>query len=283
MRFASLSILAALGVSTVNAIGISSALYSDLKYYWQYSTSSYFASCPKPNNNTLIGYFSDSTTDTQGFVARDDRRQEIIVAFRGTSDDRDITTDFDFQLTPYISPGVKPPVNATVHTGFMEAYNSVAAQIFKMVDAQLKLHPGYVLISTGHSLGGALSSLGAVSLKQRHPTHSVRLYSYGQPRTGNAIYANWVNSLIGLDKSFRSVHVDDGVPTFVPTSFGFQHHGTEYWQTVDPPSFSTVKKCVGNEDPTCSVSIPSKFIDQGHLVYFGIFFQSEFSSSAFIV
>ena len=84
-------------------------------------------------------------------MARDDRRQQIVVAFRGTSDDADVTTDFDFQLTPYVSPGVKPPVNATVHTGFLAAYNSVASQIFKLVDAQLTAHPGYVIVSTGHS------------------------------------------------------------------------------------------------------------------------------------
>lgn len=43
------------------------------------------------------------------------------------------------------------------------------------------------------------------------------------------------------------VHTTDGVPTIIPTYYGYRHHSTEYWQTVDPSSAANVKKCTGDE------------------------------------
>ncbi|KAJ6455263.1 hypothetical protein C8R47DRAFT_1082804 [Mycena vitilis] len=65
----------------------------------------------------------------------------------------------------------------------------------------------------------------------------------------------------------------DGVPTIIPEVLGYQHHSTEYWQFEDPDSSTdettTVTKCSGDEDPTCSDSIPSGGIDAEHVFYFG--------------
>jgi len=48
-------------------------------------------------------------------------------------------------------------------------WNSVAHEVLDTVKAQLEAYPGYALASTGHSLGGALSSLAGISLKQNFP------------------------------------------------------------------------------------------------------------------
>jgi hypothetical protein len=74
-------------------------------------------------------------------------------------------------MLAYISTG-----GSTAHTGFLSAYvvdsstryelckswipiswNSVASSVISTVRAQVAAHPGYQLVSTGHSLGGALN------------------------------------------------------------------------------------------------------------------------------
>lgn len=74
------------------------------------------------------------------------------------------------------------------------SWNSVAASVISTVKAQVTAHPGYQIVSTGHSLGGdyflsryarpnvelgALSSLAGISLEQNFPGNTVRMYTYG--------------------------------------------------------------------------------------------------------
>jgi len=118
-------------------------------------------------------------------------------------------------------------------------------------------------------LGGALASIAALSVKSNFPSAPVRLFTYGQPRTGDAAYADLLETTVGRDDIFRAVHTWDGVPTMVPESLGYHHHACEYWQFEEPPNSSTVRRCEGQEDPECSHSIPSTGINLAHGVYFG--------------
>jgi hypothetical protein len=43
---------------------------------------------------------------------------------------------------------------------------------------QLKVHPGFSIVTTGHSLGGSLSSLAAVALKHNFPNTCVPWLNY---------------------------------------------------------------------------------------------------------
>ncbi|KAJ7852788.1 hypothetical protein B0H14DRAFT_2759336 [Mycena olivaceomarginata] len=49
----------------------------------------------------------------------------------------------------------------------------------------------------------------------------MRLYTYGQPRTGNQAYADLVNKLFG-DQSFRYVRTTDGRPDRFPPAVRLQ-------------------------------------------------------------
>ncbi|KAH9479234.1 putative feruloyl esterase A [Psilocybe cubensis] len=249
---------------------ISQDLFNDLAFYFQYAASAYADSCPKPNGNSLVLQFSQKVTDTQGFVARDDNRKEIVVSLRGSESFTDALTDINILLSPFLSPGVDAPLGSLAHSGFLIAWNSVAHLVISTVQAELSAHPGYSLVSTGHSLGGALSSLAGISLQQNFPNRrgsflsNVRMFTYGQPRTFNPIGAAFINSQFG-DQAFRSVHTTDGVPTLIPRILGYRHHGIEYFQSPDPASPATTKKCAADgEDPTCSDSIPSQGLDDAH-------------------
>jgi len=217
----------------------------------------------------LVSSFSELFTDTQGFVSRDDSRKEIVVSFRGSAQIPDFFTDLAIIQVPLTSTGIKNIGDAYVHSGFLNAYNSVSSAVISTVRGQLASHPGYTVISTGHSLGGSLAAIGALGLKSNFPSANVKLYTYGQPRTGNGAWASLVDSVVGTSNIYRAVHTFDGVPTIIPTFVGYQHHGTEFWNYAELPSAGHTKQCSGDEDSSCSKSIPSSGINLAHATYFG--------------
>ncbi|KAI0301030.1 Alpha/Beta hydrolase protein [Multifurca ochricompacta] len=124
-------------------------------------------------------------------------------------------------------------------------------------------------VTNGHSLGGSLAAIAALSIKSNFPWASVRLLTFGQPRTGDVEFANLLEVVVGRDNLFRAVHTWDGVPTMIPEYLGYRHHACEYWQFQEPPGVSMVYRCDGQEDPECSHSIPSTGINPAHGIYFG--------------
>ena len=56
---------------------------------------------------------------------------------------------------------------AQVHGGFLEAYDSVHAQVLRLVDDLTARGGGWRMLCTGHSLGGALCTLLAYELADR--------------------------------------------------------------------------------------------------------------------
>ncbi|KAJ7069518.1 Alpha/Beta hydrolase protein, partial [Mycena amicta] len=255
---------------------ISPALYDDLVLYSKYSSAVYQFICARPLGNTLVHSVCFELGRTQGFIVRDDARQEIVVAFRGTFSLSDAITDAKILLKPLVSPGIVGLVDVDVHWGFLDAYNDVANDVLATVAAQLKIvgRSHYRVVVTGHSLGGAIASLAAPSLKTAFPGTDIKLFTFGQPRVGNALFARYVEKLIGVENIFRAVHTFvDGVPTMLPRFLGYEHFATEYWQFIDPilsiQPRDSVKRCVGEEDPACSASIPSTGINPPHTLYFG--------------
>ncbi|KAF8872586.1 Alpha/Beta hydrolase protein [Infundibulicybe gibba] len=178
--------------------------------------------------------------------------------------------DTQILLIPFISPGVKAPSGTRVHSGFLTAWNSIALQVIAIVSVELAAHPDHSLVTTGHSLGGSLAALAAIALQQNFPQSEVRTYSYGAPRTGNRAFADFMKDQLG-PAAYRVVHTNDGVPTMIPVSLGYHHHGVEYWQREDPATeLTTIKLSDDGEDPNGSASIPSHGINRAHVTYLGV-------------
>lgn len=54
-----------------------------------------------------------------------------------------------------------------VHTGFWNDYQTVAATLQSKIDSAQTTYPGYALMITGHSLGGALALLCGTDLHNK--------------------------------------------------------------------------------------------------------------------
>lgn len=258
---------------------VASDVYDDLLFYFKYAASSYASRCDKPNGNVLVKMIDEPSTDTEGFIARDDNKKEIVIALRGSSSVHDfLMTNTNLVLKPFTAPGTSPPQNTSTHSGFTNCWLSIASNVIPIVQSELSAHPDYALVTTGHSLGGSLASLAAVTLKGNFPDAALRMYTYGQPRTGNPTYASWVNDQVGTSNIFRVVHSSDIIPTVIPQALGYKHHATEYWLNPDPPSPEHTTRCdTSGEDPNCSDGFPIKGIIS-HTDYFGMLAAAPFCS-----
>lgn len=248
--------------------GIPEELYNELVRYAKYASGAYQVLCPRPMGNTLVTQFTDIITSTQGFVARDDTRKELVISFRGSREIASAIIDTSLVLSPLRGPGLPKNTDAHVHTGFLYAFRSVGDRVLNVLGEQFERFPRYEVTVSGHSLGGAIACIAALSIRNSFPDAALRLFTYGQPRTGDPSFAELVETVIGMDNIFRGVHSFDGVPTMIPTKLGYRHHGTEYWQFAEPPAPRHVRRCVGSEDPEGSASIPSTGINLPHMVYF---------------
>lgn len=154
--------------------------------------------------------------DSQAFVAADD--DVLIAAFRGTEADdvSDWLTDADFTL-------VDGPLGGKVHEGFYDAL----ADVWQVVQSEIvELDPQQrkSLWVTGHSLGAALAALAAARwLDSDRHVHG--LYTFGQPRTGDAAFCRNFNFRLKAS-TFRFVNDNDLVTRVPPRVLGFSHVGT---------------------------------------------------------
>ena len=165
----------------------------------------------------LVGALSDSGTGTQGFVAirrAGDDMDMAVISFRGTDNVRDWETNLRHSLIPADFP--QPAANeskARVHRGFRDAFVSVREQ----VDRYLPCAEGLPIFITGHSLGGALATLGASPLSDWGPA---ACYTFGAPRVGNKGFSKSLRTPV-----YRVVNPLDTVPLVPPCSQGYRHAG----------------------------------------------------------
>lgn len=162
------------------------------------------------------GYSGFANGRVEGFVAKGD--DVLLVSFRGTDPTvSDWLIDFD---TVPVSDATVP---GHVHRGFNEALLAVWSQVRPHLDARGNRR----VWITGHSLGGALAVACAARATFEAPRVGIRgIYTYGQPRYGNANCSTACAELLG-SVMFRHINNRDIVPRVPPFLMGFRHWGTE--------------------------------------------------------
>jgi hypothetical protein len=207
--------------------------------------------CPDVEGDavTAVSSFSGLVTGIAGYVALDHARKEIVLSVRGSNNIRNFITDVVFTWTdcPFVS-------DCKVHKGFGAAWDEISAAAQSAVTTALNANPGYRVIATGHSLGGAVATLGAVYMRQAG--RQVDVYSYGSPRVGNDKFANFVSNQAGGE--FRVTHTEDPVPKLPPIIFGYRHTTPEYWLSTDASAaaddypLEDIRVCEGIASISCN-------------------------------
>ena len=164
-------------------------------------------------------------TDTQALVSEE--FGQIVVAFRGSSSTRDWLTNAQFTLEDliYTRHQAAQPCLASVHKGFLRAFDSVVVELLHDVRNRLTRLPGARIYVTGHSLGGALATLCALDFHRLNlPVE--RVVTFGCPRVGNKHFARLYNAALG-EKTFNLVNEGDPVPLVPTLALGYRDCGQE--------------------------------------------------------
>ncbi|KAG6910687.1 hypothetical protein DXG01_008731 [Tephrocybe rancida] len=117
---------------------------------------------------------------------------------------KSVLTDLEVLRGPLDStlfPGV--PEDVSVHTGFRDQHAINAKVITTEVQRLLTENGADKVITIGHSLGGALAMLSALSLRLQLPADvSVSSTTFGTPRVGDQEFANFFDSKVSTSLTF---------------------------------------------------------------------------------
>ena len=137
-------------------------------------------------NGKICKWLSDAETDLQVGVTLSEGKKRISVVFRGSESRSDWYYDFMIVKQGLTMNGLtkSPPVN--VHSGFLTQLttNDVYASLLDTVKKLIQEYPDYDVCITGHSLGGALSTLFGFMISHEID-NKVIVTSFASPRVGD--------------------------------------------------------------------------------------------------
>ena len=137
-----------------------------------------------------------------GFIAESIATNDVHVCWRGTGNGVEWTQDIKFFTTPCSFLPIQPTDKIDVHLGFHELYvtgsatapsprNAVIQYLNNLTDKKDR-----TVWVTGHSLGGAMSTLNTCDLLYHvKGFKAIRMYNFASPRVGNSNFAHLFNSL----------------------------------------------------------------------------------------
>ncbi|RDW83622.1 lipase family protein [Aspergillus mulundensis] len=164
-----------------NGQDINEALLERFDIFAQYAAAS---GCDQNNNSTdsslitcdygcpLLTYYGDTTLyefqnrglgDVTGYLALDNFRKLIVLVFRGSTSSQNWRADLNFLA--YWDWLLCP--NCYVHAGFWASWKSVEGDVLWTIRQAVTQYPDYQLVFTGHSLGGAVATMGATLVRSR--------------------------------------------------------------------------------------------------------------------
>ncbi|KAJ7928052.1 Alpha/Beta hydrolase protein [Mycena leptocephala] len=217
------------------------------------------------------------------FVGYYPKSNSVIVSHQGTDPVKLMSdlTDLNVlkgELNSTLFPGA--PAGLEIHSGFRDEHALTADEIRTEVERLIAKEGANQVTVVGHSLGGALAELDALSLRLILPQEvGVNAVTYGTPRVGTSDFVSFFDSQV---TDFKRVNNENDLVPIVPGRFlGFAHPQGEI-HIVDDDNKEIVA-CPGNDNADqekCQIkTVPS--ILSGNIIhhlgpYNGIFIGSVF-------
>jgi len=182
---------------------------------------------------TIVAFGDDNSENQLVYsIGVDCGRKRVIVAFRGTITKRDFFIDANFQMTSQLNPLAYDPHQdplINIHKGFYDYlfnqnYNLGKAnnkfdEIIGIAFPLIEKYPDFRLYATGHSLGGALSTLFAFTVASNFSIQKpITCVSCASPKVGGNCFRKAFQLLEkqGKLRHLRVTNSSDPVPMFYP-------------------------------------------------------------------
>eukprot|EP00916_Digyalum_oweni_P019131 GHVL01031869.1.p1 GENE.GHVL01031869.1~~GHVL01031869.1.p1 ORF type:complete len:567 (+),score=85.60 GHVL01031869.1:1266-2966(+) len=117
------------------------------------------------------------------------------------------------------------------HRGFVNAFESIKKPLQILLENFMRSCKNAHVLMTGHSMGGALAQLAAVTFHEYKPW----LVTYGMPAIGNNKFCKFVERTVRPYGGLRVYNSGDLVPE-ISKPLGFQHAGVEIRLTLTKKS-----------------------------------------------
>lgn len=130
--------------------GVSQDTYDELSKMAQIAMSTYADDlCPAPGGYSKVYRFNNATTDTYGWILRDDADKQLLLVFRGSETVDDFIEDSNYDQT---APDGIDCTGCMVHAGYWQCWTSVRDEVIAQMQTQSDLNQGYDWIIIGHRL-----------------------------------------------------------------------------------------------------------------------------------
>jgi len=194
--------------------------------------AAYQAGGQKAEDGSRTRLITNAQTDTEALVILEP--DCVSVSFRGSRNLRDWIQDFkvakEHPRTDLVVEEAGDVVQ--VHTGFMQDVESVSEELThalrNLVVNATGQKPVFV---TGHSKGGSEAILFALELARQNFVQVAGVYTFGQPRVGNAVFRRVYNDELRA-LTWRVVNENDIVPRVPLWTMGYRHCGQEIFLPV---------------------------------------------------
>ncbi|KAG9288507.1 hypothetical protein G9A89_015713 [Geosiphon pyriformis] len=179
-----------------------------------------------------------------GFVYVNQKAHNVIFGFKGPTSPNDEKLIDKSSLEPYKDGG-------QVHAGWYNTYSSaepgLIPKMVEFINPFLQTSLPFKLFFTGHDSGGAYAVFTALALQKKFSLKKVSVLTFGQPRLGDAQFAQLVNSRLVV---YRITVGNDIVSNTPSRDNGYIHFQNEVW--YNKGSAYVCRAPNGQENQSCN-------------------------------
>ena len=172
----------------------------------------------------------------------------IFASFRGSVNIQNWIDNIHVsQIQPYNNTDI------SVEKGFYNLFTNLKDDVIKEIQDVSKKYNTRELLITGHSLGGALSTLLTFEMLYVENTNmNIKLITFGSPRVGNEYFVSIFNEYSIYCN--RITHYYDMVPHIPQEFLNYVHVSQEIWYNEENSDYNVCNDKDNREDPYCSDS-----------------------------